>query len=502
MSYKIDLSDLKGIGEDAERGTVTGHIVDFFATRIEAGELAAGDQLPTTRALAEAAGVNHLTAARAYRRLAENGLVTASVGRGTFVSARAAAAEAEGDDWQSYVLPEQHRSYAGEVLQDSYRMAGHPGLISLAVGFPAAELHPVEDLARIAAEVFAEEGPDAVAYGPTDGLPALREQLAERGRAAGFATAAEEIVVTTGARQAIDVAARALLSPGDVVAVESPTFTGLLESLQTTGAHVVGIPVDEDGMDVEALERLVARQEVKLCALQTACQNPTGQTLSEERRRRLVALARERSFFILEDAVYAPLDFDGTHTPRLRGDAPSHVIYADSLSKIIGGGMRVGWVAARGPVLARIAALKTSGDTHSSVLDQHIAARYLASGRYDESIAASLGFYRERCEAMLDALDRHLAGEYRTMIPRGGHHVWVTLERSVPERSLVAEAVRHGVTFTPGGATLADPTGPTSLRLSFGRHPAEQLDEGVRRLARALRAVRRYDRAATSAPVS
>jgi DNA-binding transcriptional MocR family regulator len=502
MSYKADLSDLGRLVAEGERGTVTTRLVEFFASRIEAGELEPGDQLPTTRALAEAAGVNHLTAARAYRRLAEDGLVTASVGRGTFVSAIAAAADAQGDDWQTYVLPEAPRSYAGEVLEDSFRMAGQPGLLSLAVGFPAAELHPVAELARHAADVFAQEGADAVSYGPTDGLLALREQLAARGRKSGFASSPDEIILTTGARQGIDVTTRALLRPGDVVAVESPTFAGMLESLQTTGARVIGIPVDEDGLDVAELERLVARHEVKLCALQPACQNPTGQTLSAPRRKRLVELARERSFFILEDAVYAPLDFEGDTQPRLRADAPSHVIYVDSLSKTIGGGMRVGWVAARGPVLSRIAALKTAGDTHSSMLDQHIAARYLASGHHDESITSSLPFYRERCEALMEALDRHMAGEYRAMVPRGGHHVWVTLESSVPERALVAEAVRHGVAFTPGGATLAEPVGPTSFRLSFGRLAPEQLDEGVRRLARALRSVRRYDRAASSAPVS
>jgi 2-aminoadipate transaminase len=330
----------------------------------------------------------------------------------------------------------------------------------------------------------------------------LRQQLALRGREAGFATDADEILITTGARQGIDATARALLSPGDVVAVESPTFTGLLESLQTTGARVIGVPVDDDGLDVDALERLTARHEIKLLALQPVCQNPTGRTLSDERRRRIVALARDRSFFVLEDGVYANLAFDGTNPPRLRSEAPGHVIYVDSLSKTIGGGLRIGWVAARGPVLARIGALKTAGDTHTSTLDQHIASRYLASGAHDRNVKESLPFYRERCDALMKSLERHLAGEYRATPPLGGHHVWVTLNRSVPERSLFSEAVRHGVSFTPGGATLAEPVGPTSFRLSFGMLPPEALDEGVRRLARAIRAVRRYDRLATSAPVS
>ena len=265
---------------------------------------------------------------------------------------------------------------------------------------------------------------------------------------------------------------------------------------------MIGVPVDEDGFDVDALERLLARHEVKLVGLQTACQNPTGRNLSEDRRARLAELAVERNFFILEDRVYADMHFEGRFVRSLRELAPAHVLYVNSLSKRVGGGLRSGWVAARGPVRDRIATLKLDADFHSPTLIQHIAARWLATGAYDRHVKQTMPFYRERRDALLDALARHLAGEYHVDPPAGGHHLWVTLTRPLDERALYAEAARHGVTFTPGGAVTAERRSQTSFRLSFSLLDPEQLDEGVRRLARSIREVRRRARHAIPAAMS
>lgn len=499
MSDKIDLSHI-----DREAAvSITQQLVDRFVAAIESGVLCPGDKLPPTRALATDAGVNHLTAARVYRQLAELGFVTASVGRGTFVRTLAPSASTEdGDDWQVYALPENEVSYSERVLEEAFALAHEEGVISLATGWPAPSSYPTAELAKIAADVFAEEGGEAISYLPPEGLYAMREQIALRGREHGFAWEPTEIVVTSGGRQAIDLTARALLEPGDVAVVESPTFVGLLSSLRATGARVIGAPVDEDGMDVGALERLLSRHEVKLVALQTASQNPTGRDLSEERRRRLAELAVERNLFVLEDRVYADSRLEGEAIRPLRELAPAHVIYANSLSKVVGGGLRLGWVAARGPVLDRITMLKLATDFHTPTLLQHIGARFLASGGYDRHVEQTADFYRERRDALLAALERHLAGEYRVYSPRGGHHLWVTLERPLDERALYTEAVRHGVSFTPGGAVTAERRSQTSFRLSFSLVTPEDLDEGVRRLARAIREVRRRARHSIAVPVS
>lgn len=500
MSYKPDLSQLDRDGEVS----LTQQLVDLFQAAIDRGDLEPGEKLPPTRALAEQAGVNHLTAARVYRRLAEMGYVTATVGRGTFVRALgpATAATEAGDDWQAYALPDRPITYAEQILGDAFRLAGEPGMISLSTGYPSPKLYPTSDLARITAEVFEEEGGEAISYLTAEGLDALRRELAARGRRHGFAREPEEIIVTSGARQAIDLVARTVLEPGDVAVVESPSFIGILSSLHATGARVIGIPFDGEGLDTDALESVLARHEVKLCALQPACQNPTGRDLSPARRERLLELARKRSFFLMEDAVYSDLRFEGEGPRPLREALPSHSIYVDSLSKTIGGGLRIGWISASGPVFERLATLKLETDFHTATLPQHIAARYLASGAYDEHLSWSLPFYRERRDALMTALARHLPGEYHADSPCGGHHVWVTLTRPVDERALYAEAVRQGVSFTPGAAVTTERQAQTRLRLSFSLVDPPELDEGVKRLARALRELRRRDRSAATMPLS
>jgi 2-aminoadipate transaminase len=501
MSYKLDWTTLR---RDAPT-SLTQQIVDRIVTGVDDGSLEPGEKLPTTRELAESAGVNHLTAARAYRRLAEMGYVTATVGRGTFVRAHppgAAGDDPDADEWQEVVLPARQVSYAEQVLEDSIRLATEPGVLSLAAGFPSPARYPVGDLARIAQEVFETEGNTALGYIPAEGLPELREALASRGRRAGFADSADEIIVVSGARPGIDLVARAILEPGDVCVVEAPTFVGLLTSARATGAQVIGVPYGEDGLDVDALERVLARHEVKLVALQTSCQNPTGQDMSPQRRKRLAQLAVERGFFVLEDGVYSNLRYEGSEQPRLRSLAPNHVIYVDSLSKTVGGGLRLGWIAARGPVRRRLAMLKMDSDIHTSTLVQMIAARYLRGDAHERQLAGSIEFYRERRDALLTSLERHLEGEYRVLRPRGGHHTWVTLRRPVDERALYAQAFRHGVSFTPGGAMTPERPSQTAMRLSFALLDPDEMDEALRRLARAIRAVRREDRSAAALPIS
>jgi 2-aminoadipate transaminase len=499
MSYNLDLTHLERDGSVS----ITQQLVDRFTKAIDSGRLEPGSKLPPTRELAATADINHLTAARVYRKLAELGYVTARVGRGTFVRTLAPASSAsQGDEWQVYALPQDDASYAEQILADSFSLAGSEEVISLATGWPAPVTYPTEELARITADVFAEEGGNALSYIDVEGLYDLREQIAARGRSFGYAEDADEIVVTSGAQQAIALTARATLEPGDVAVIESPTFMGMMTALRGTGARVIGVPVDEDGLDVDALERLLARHEVKLVGLQSACQNPTGRDLSSERRARLAELAVERNFFLLEDRVYADMHFERKLVRSLRELAPAHVIHVNSLSKVVGGGLRCGWVAARGPVRERIALLKLDDDFHSPTLIQHIAARWLATGAYDRHVTGTIPFYRDRRDALLTALERHLQGEYHVDPPAGGHHLWVTLNRPLDERALYAEAARCGVTFTPGGAVTAERRSQTSFRLSYSLLDPPQLDEGVRRLARAIREVRRRARHTVAAPIS
>jgi DNA-binding transcriptional MocR family regulator len=503
MSYKASLADL-------ERGTdrsLTEQMVDVFGDAIGSGELAVGEKLPPTRELAEIAGVNHLTAVRVYRRLRERGLVTSQVGSGTFVRESAAAAlhdagGPDGGEWQRYVLPALVESAGDRAMDEMYRHSQARGLIPLSVGYPSAELFPFDQIRRAMSEALESHDSRALQYTDIAGLPELVEQIAALSALRGAPEDPGDILITTCARQALTLAARAVLRPGDAAACESPTFMGVLESLRSTGARVLPVPVDEDGLDTDALEELLARQEIRLLAFQSRCHNPTGRDLSAERRARLLELARLHGFFIVEDGVYGDLRFEGDDPGTLRPEGRGHVIYVDSLSKLVGGGLRVGWIASSGPVRERLLHEKRTDDMHSATLSQLALARFLAEGEYPAHKERARAFYLERRNALLAATREHLGGLVTIHEPDGGGHLWLTLSVPVDEGELMTEAVRNGVTFVPGAAMIPEPGVGTHMRLSYGFLDPDKLVEGVRRLARAIRSMERQPRVSEALPIA
>ncbi len=504
MSYKERLSDLDRDGSRA----VTAQITDVFAAAIDAGELAPGAQLPPTRELAELAGVNHLTAARAYRKLAELGLVAGRVGKGTFVrqaapeATRALAESDDGSAWQLYALPDEVESHSDRIVGEMFLDVRRDDHIPLMTGYPSDDLFPTERFAQLVSDVVTSEGARVHQYGEVEGALELREELAKLGHEQGWAGSGDEIVTTTGAAQAMTLVAQTLLRPGDIAAVESPTFPGSINSIRGTGASLMPVPVDADGLDVDALEQLVRRRQIKLLAMQPRLHNPTGRDLSPERRLRLLELARREGFFIVEDGVYADLRFEGADLPALRMDDPAHVIYISSLSKTTSPGLRVGWIAARGPVQERIAAAKRSAELNTPLLTELALARFLAEGGYAEQLQRAIPFYRERCEVLMEAVDQQLGGIARAQRPLGGGHLWLTLPDAVDERDLYEEACRQGVSFLPGAAMMPERPRGVYGRLSFGYLDPPELREGVKRLAAAIRAVGRASRQREALPVA
>jgi DNA-binding transcriptional MocR family regulator len=502
MSYKSRLSHLSRKGER----TLGEQMVSAVREAIAAGELGPGEKLPPTRELAELAGVNHLTAVRVYRRLRELGLVTSQVGRGTFVRDSAPAVQpdwAEDDaDWQRYVLPPIAESAGDRAMDEMYRHSQARGLIPLSVGYPSAELFPFAEIQRAMSEGLEGVGSRALQYTDIAGLPELVDQVAALSAERGAPEDPSNILITTGARQALTLVARALLRPGDVAACESPSFMGVIESLKDTGARLMSVPVDSDGLDTNVLEQLLARQEIKVLALQTRCHNPTGVDLSPGRRAHLIELARRHGFFILEDGLYADLRFEGEDPGALRREAPSHVIYVDSFSKIVSGGLRVGWVASSGPVRDRLLRAKRTDDMHSPTLTQLALARFLAAGGYQDHLVRARDFYRERRDALHEGVTRHLGGLVAAELPGGGGHLWLTLGVSVDEGELMTEAVRNGVTFVPGSAVIPEPDVGTHMRLSYGFLDPEKLVEGARRLGRAIRAAGEQPAVSAGLPIA
>ncbi len=491
MSYKDRLSDLDRGGEHS----LTQQLVDLFAAAIERGELEPGEKLPPTRELAELAGVNHLTAVRAYKRLRELGLVSSQVGRGTFVRGGGGARPTAGGvsdsiSWQRYALPPADETYGDRVLAEMHRQSTSQGLVALSVGYPSAKLFPATEIGEAIDRTLREEPGRALQYSDVQGVPELAEQIALLSAARGAPEDADDILITTGASQALAVACRAILRPGDVAACEDPSFTSVIRSMRDSGARVVGVPCDSDGLELDALENLLAREEIRLLAIQPRLHNPTGRDLEAGRRERLLELARRHGFFILEDGIYGDLRFAGEDLRSLRAEAPAHVVYVDSFSKTLSGGLRIGWVAASGPVLDRIVAQKRSHDVHSPTLTQLAVARYLAGGAYPAQAERARNFYRERLAAMKDSIETHLGSVASYVEPLGGGHLWLELDLPLDERELADEAVRQGVAYVPGGALRIDQGPQLRMRLSFGYLDPPEIDEGLRRLAQAVSALR------------
>jgi DNA-binding transcriptional MocR family regulator len=505
MSYKAELSHLE---RDGER-SLTEQIVTSIQGAIESGELKPGEKLAPTRELAETAGINHLTAVRAYRRLRELGLVSSQVGRGTFVREAAPAAlpgvreDADGTEWQRYVLPAMSESHGDRVMAEMYRHSQARGLIPLSVGYPSSELFPFGAMREALSAALERHDSRALQYTDIAGLPDLVEQLTVLSAERGAPEDPKDLIVTSGARQGLTLAARAVLRPGDAVACEAPTFMGVLESVKSIDTRVIPVPMDADGLDLDALESLLAREEIRFLAVQPRCHNPTGLDLAPARRTRLLELSRRHGFFIVEDGIYGDLRFEGEDPGTLRAESHGHVIYVDSLSKTVGGGLRVGWIAASGPVRDRILREKRADDMHSATLTQLAVAGFLQAGEYTGHIERARDFYRVRRDALIEAADKHLKGlaTVATEAPNGGH-LWLTLDLPLDESELMTEAVRNGVTFVPGAAMLPEATHLTHMRLSYGFLGPEQLTEGTKRLGRAIRSLVKRPKLSEALPIA
>jgi DNA-binding transcriptional MocR family regulator len=486
--------------------SLTAQLVDAVTEAIASGELSAGEKLPPTRSLAALAGVNQLTASRAYHRLQEVGAVVSEVGRGTFVRTAAYPGQhpnaADDASWQTYLLPAEAGGESGRILGELARHVDAADTIPLSMGYPPDAIIPLELLREASARVLARLGALSFAYGPVEGTHELRAELAKLGRERGLDDDPDSIVVTTGARQGISLVTRALLRPGDKVACESPTFMGNIEALNAVEAQLLPVPVDEHGLDVAALEQLLRRHEIRLVVVQPRAHNPTGFDLSKERRLQLISLARQHGFFILEDAVYADLRFEGEDLGPLRAIAPTHVIYVDSFSKTFGPGLRAGWIAASGPVLERLINEKRNADTHSATLPQQIVAEFLAGGHYAGQVKRARAMFRQRRDALVQALEEELSAFGRFTRPVAGGHVWLTLDQACDDARLYREALAAGVAILPGRVMLVDRPHSTHLRLSYCRLEPALIREGVGRLAGVVRALHAAPYARQSLPLN
>ncbi|MBN4664492.1 PLP-dependent aminotransferase family protein [Pandoraea nosoerga] len=390
---------------------------------------------------------------------------------------------------------------AGSPIRELFKYLSEPGMISFAGGYPASDLFDGEGLAAAQARAFAQPT-RCLQYGPTDGLAELKAQLVALMASRGAPCAAQELLVTTGSQQGLDLLLRVMVAPGDVVVTEQPAYPATLQALRLQQATIVTAPVDADGLDVGHLSAQLREERIvapKLLYTVPTFANPTGATLSRERRIALLKLAVEYRFVIVEDDPYGDLRFAGEAVPSLLALTPEvpgsrdWVVHFSSLSKIVAPGLRIGWTIAPPEIARRCVIAKQTVDLCSVPWTQAVAAEYLANGALSRHLPEITDAYRRKCEAMCNALRERLGSAIQFHAPQGGMFVWARLSaRKTSE--LLPHAIAQKVLFVPGKAFYAndaantDDAAESSLRLSFAAPAVDAIDEGVARLARAMAA--------------
>ncbi|VVD70627.1 2-aminoadipate transaminase [Pandoraea cepalis] len=384
---------------------------------------------------------------------------------------------------------------AGSPIRELFKYLSEPGMISFAGGYPASDLFDVDGLAAAQARAFAQPT-RCLQYGPTDGLAELKTQLLALMASRGASCAADELLVTTGSQQGLDLLLRVMIAPGDVVVTEQPAYPATLQALRLQQATIVTVPVDAHGLDVAHLSTLLHEGKIavpKLLYTVPTFANPTGATLSRERRIALLKLAVEYRFIIVEDDPYGDLRFAGDAVPTLLGltaEVPGSrdwVVHFSSLSKIVAPGLRVGWTVAPPEIARRCVVAKQTVDLCSVPWTQAVAAEYLADGALARHLPRITEAYRRKCDAMCDALRATLGDAIAFHAPQGGMFVWARLA-AVKTSDLLPHAIAEKVLFVPGTAFFAEQADEASLRLSFAAPAVSAIEEGVARLARAMHA--------------
>jgi DNA-binding transcriptional MocR family regulator len=470
-------------------------IMEQLRARIVSGELAPGTRLPPERRLAAVLGVNRTTVVNAYRELAADGLIVGHVGRGTVVADPGrlyeAATSAGGIPWLQLFTPATELMN-DPLLQDTMLVSSRPDVVTFATGMPAPELYPVTTVRQLLDEALHQVGPSVLQYCPLEGYAPLREALAGWNARSGIRYGPDEILVVAGSQQGLYLLARALLEPGDVVAVESPTYLGALQVFRAVGARLLPIPVDQHGLRVGLLEDVAARRRPKLIYTLPTFQNPTGTTMSRDRRERLLALAARLQIPVVEDDPYGALRYTGESIPPLAAlDQRQSVIYLSTVSKILFPGFRIGWITAPRPVIERLAVLKQIVDLDTNALAQWAVWALISRGLLDAHLERLRQHYPERLQRMLDALGRHASGLLEWTRPAGGFYVWCRLADGMRARDLLPEAARRGVAFAPGKSFHPDDAGEGTLRLNFTYPPVTAIDTGIARLAEAVETLRK-----------
>jgi DNA-binding transcriptional MocR family regulator len=459
------------------------HLVSLLETAIAKGDLPSGARVPPERALAQQLKISRTTVVSAYRELESRGLLRGYVGRGTFVCA---APEPEGTPfaWRGKIAAAALRS-SDSTLRDLVRHSSDARLLSLAAGEPALDRFPNEAFLEAIRHALSTEPSVVWGHGPTEGLPALKNAIAER-----YNLPRESVLVLSGAQQGLDLLARCLIDPGDAVIMDRPGYLGAIQSFRAAGAKLIGWDIARG--DSDELEDLLVRYRPKLIYTNPTFHNPTATTMPIRTRREVISLAQRYRVPIVEDATYRDLYFTEAPPPSLRElDEHNLVIYLNSFSKVMAPGLRLGWIAAAPSIVDQIAIIKQRLDPHTPNLIQLAIARLLRQGTFDAHLKTIRAEHAKRCTQMIAAIQRYMPpGSIRFARPAGGLYLWCRLGSGLSAMALHERALANGVTFVPGPAFYPDPAGDSELRLCFTSVLPSTVDESVKRLARCVGEVR------------
>ena len=384
----------------------------------------------------------------------------------------------------TYQLADRIGSLAPSAIREILKVTQNPDVISFAAGNPGAESFPAREMSGIAAELFTQHYASALQYGISEGYAPLRAQIAERMRAK-YATGADgdDLLIVSGGQQGIEMTAKIFCNDGDTVVCEAPSFVGALNAFRSYGLKLKGIPVDDDGMDTEALEAYLRQDgRVRLLYVIPTFQNPSGVTMSLEKRRRLLELAKQYDFLILEDSPYFELRYSGEDVPTIKSlDDDGRVIFVGSFSKVIAPGIRVGFVIADKQIIAKLTVAKQVSDVHTNLFFQMVISEYLRRYDLDAHIQTIRALYSRKRDAMLAAAERYFPREVAVGRPDGGLFIWCTLPAGSDSMAFCGMASKRLVAAVPGASFAADEREVSpSFRLNFSLPTDEQIDTGMK----------------------
>ncbi len=384
----------------------------------------------------------------------------------------------------NYTFSDKISGLKPSAIREILKMTSDPSIISFAAGNPAPDAFPVDDIRRITADILDKNPIAALQYSVTEGYAPLRDAVKKSLESQGsFIPGADELIITSGGQQASELSCKVFLNEGDTLICESPSFVGCLNSFKSYNANLVGVEMDDEGINAEQLENAVkANKNVKLLYIIPNFQNPTGRCMSAARRKAVYDLACKYDFIILEDNPYGELRFEGEDIPSVKSlDTEGRVIYAGSFSKVISPGMRVGFVAAAPEIISKIVVCKQVSDVHSNILAQMICHRIITECDFDSHIAKLREIYRRKYNLMASSIEKYFSPKIKVTKPQGGLFIWGTLPEGADMQDFCRKAVQRKVAAVPGNAFLTDDTMPTlSFRMNFSTPTDEQLVTGCR----------------------